>query len=381
MKVLDGLRVLDFTRVYSGPYATLLLSDMGAEVVKVEHPSGGDDSRGFGPFIGGRSGYFETLNRGKKSLAIDYRSSAGQTILRDLSRDFDILVENFRVGQMASYGLDYTSIAAMNPSIVYASLSGYGQFGIHHERGSYDIVAQAMSGLMSLTGLPELPMKTGPALGDAISGLTLAVAVLGALFRRERTGQGARIDISMQDALFAVMENALAHYSVTGENLARQGNQDGAIAPFDCFAARVQHIVLAIGNERLWAKFLALVGESINRPEFASNELRVKHYEVLRPLIAAWCLQFPAETLLQKLHAVSIPAGQVRDMAELSQDAHLEARDMLLKLSLENHQELLVPNSPIHIEGMARPSKKPAPNLGEANAEILGNCFKLEEFR
>jgi CoA:oxalate CoA-transferase len=377
MKVLDGLRVLDFTRVYSGPYATLLLSDMGAEVVKVEHPSGGDDSRAFGPFIAGRSGYFETLNRGKKSLALDYRSAEGQGILRELSQDFDIVVENFRAGQMAGYGLDYASLSALKPSLIYASLSGYGQFGYDVQRGSYDIVAQAVSGMMSLTGLPDLPMKTGPALGDAISGLTLAVAILGALFRRERTGMGARIDISMQDALFAVMENALAHTSATGENLGRNGNSDAAIAPFDCFAARDQHLVIAIGNDRLWAKFVALLGDAIDCPEFASNALRVQHYERLRPLIANWCAQYPAAELLHALHKAGIPAGQVRDMAELAQDAHLEARDMLLRLSLDNQAELLVPNSPIHIEGMERPAARSAPSLGSANAEILGEYYAL----
>lgn len=375
MKVLAGVRVLDFTRVYSGPYATLLLADMGAEVVKVEHPNGGDDARAFGPFIGGRSGYFETLNRGKKSLALDYRSAEGQAILRELSQDFEIVVENFRVGQMAQYGLDYANLSAQNPRLVYASLSGYGQFGLHTQRGAYDIVIQAMSGLMSLTGLPELPLKTGPALADAIGGLTLAVAILGALFRRERHGIGARIDISMQDALFAVLENALAHYSATGENLPRHGNVDAAIAPFDCFASQDQAIVIAIGNERLWAKFVAVAGDCFNQADFASNELRVKHYARLRPMIAAWVAQSSAAQILECLHAAGIPAGQVRDMAELAQDAHLEARDMLLKLALEDGQDLLVPNSPIHIAGMERPKPQAAPHLGESNAEILGDYF------
>src|SRR5512140_1621135 len=209
---LDGVTVLDFTRVYSGPCATLRLSDLGADVIKIEHPNGGDDSRAFGPFIADTSGYFETLNRGKRSVAIDYRTSAGQAVLRQLSGRADVLVENFRPGQMKRYGLDYAALSVIYPRLIYVSITG---FGCDTDQGCYDIVAQATSGLMSLTGFPDQPIKAGPAIADAISGLTAANGLLAALFRRERTGQGAHVEVAMVDAVFACLENVLADFDVT----------------------------------------------------------------------------------------------------------------------------------------------------------------------
>lgn len=368
---LDGVRVLDFTRIYSGPYTTLLLSDMGAEVVKVEHPDHGDDARLYGPLIGGTSGYFETLNRGKKSIVIDYRSLIGQDTLRRLVRGFDVVVENFRVGQMARYHLDYETLKQKNPHLIYTSISGYGQFGEKAQLGCYDIVAQAASGLMSLTGLPDLPIKTGPAIADAISGLTAAVGLLGALYRRERTGDGAYVDVAMVDSVFAVLENSLASYSATGNVPERVGNADTAIAPFDAFQAKDGWLVLAAGNDRLWGKLVSRVGKRLNRPEFTSNELRLENYAELRQVLADWIEPQEIASALSKLHDAGIPSGAIHSMDELAHDAQLEARDMLLKIPLDADNTLTVPGSPIHISGAERPSAMRAPKLGEHTAEIL----------
>ncbi|QPC83962.1 CoA transferase [Phototrophicus methaneseepsis] len=368
---LEHVRVLDFTRIFSGPYTTLLFADMGAEVVKVEHPEYGDDSRLYGPIIGDTSGYFETLNRGKKSIAIDYRSEHGQQILRQLTPHFDIVVENFRVGQMARYGLDYPVLRELNPRLVYASISGYGQFGDKAHLGCYDIVAQAASGLMSLTGLPQMPLKTGPAIADAISGLTAAVGILGALFRREKMGEGAYVDVAMVDSVFAILENTLATYSATQQVPDRQGNTDAAIAPFDAFEVMDGWVVLAIGNNRLWQRFVSLVGEHINRPEFANNELRLQNYNQLRSLIADWLAHHPTETALKLLQEAQIPSGPIRTIDELATDAQLEARDMLLKVQVDDEHLLTVPGSPIHISGASRTNTGRAPKLGEHTSEIL----------
>lgn len=369
---LTGLTVLDFTRVYSGPYATLLLSDLGAEVIKVEHPAGGDDSRSFGPLVGGTSGYFETLNRGKRSLAVDYRRPEGQALLRQLAAQVDALVENFRPGQLARYGLDAETLRPTCPRLVYVSINGFGADGPAAGRGCYDVVAQAEGGLMGLTGLPDLPLKTGPAIADALSGLTAAVGLLGALWGRERSGVGAQVEVAMVDAVFACLENALAVYSVTGESPPRQGNADTALAPFDAFAAADGWVVIGVGNDRLWQQLAILVGGGLAaEARFATNAGRVAHYADLRPRLAAWCRVQPAALLLARLHGVGVPAGQVRSLDELAVDPRLEARGMLAHLTLADGTALLVPGSPIQIVGAAPPRLVRGPRLGEQTRAIL----------
>ncbi len=367
---LEGLRILDFTRVYSGPYATLLLSDMGAEVIKVEHPRYGDDSRAFGPFVGGKSGYFETVNRGKKSIAVDYRLPEGQALLRRLTANFDVLIENFRPGQMARFGLDYESLKAEYTRLIYVSISGFGQS--ESSAGCYDVVAQAMSGLMSLTGLPELPIKTGPAIADAITGLTAAVGLLGVLWGRERSGCGAYIDVAMVDSVFACLENALADYSVNGRTQPRQGNIDSAIAPFDSFQTCDGWIVIGIGNDRLWQALARQINSNLaSDPRFLTNENRVANYHILRPILDVWCRAQPTEILLACLHAAGIPSGTIRSMDELACDPQLEARGMLARLELPNGENLLVPGSPIHIADVELPPIRRGPHLGEHTRCVL----------
>ena len=366
---LDGIRVLDFTRVYSGPYATLLLADMGAEVIKVEHPQWGDDSRQFGPHIEDRSSYFETLNRGKKSIAVDYRSVNGQSILRQLATQVDVVAENFRPGHMTRYGLDYNTLSTINSRLVYLSISGYGQ---DDPLGGYDIVAQAVSGLMSMTGIDELPIKTGPATADAITGLTAAVGLLAALYRRERIGQGDYIDVAMVDAVFACLENSLASYSINGETPKRNGNIDSILAPFDSFQVDDGWIVIGIGNDRLWKRFATLIDSTLAKDlRYQHNDERVQHYDSLRPVIAQWCLSHKSNDLLKKLHDAGIPSGKVRGIDELIHDPRLQARDMLLNLPLDNDDYLTVPGSPIHFKSTPRPQVQRAPMLGEHTNEII----------
>lgn len=372
---LAGVTVLDFTRVYSGPYATLRLSDLGADVIKIEHPQGGDDSRAFGPFIAGTSGYFETLNRGKRSVAIDYRTPAGQAVLQQLAGQVDVLIENFRPGQMKRYGLDYASLSAIQPRLIYVSLTG---FGGNVDQGCYDIVAQAMSGLMSLTGFPDQPIKTGPAMADAISGLTAANGLLAALFRRERTGQGAHVEVAMIDAVFACLENALADFDVTQQVPVRRGNTDQVIAPFDCFRAADGWIVIAAGNDRLWRSLARLIDETlIDDPRFATNAQRVENGAVLQTSLAAWCQARATQALLADLHAAGVPAGPVRTIDELAIDPRLDARGMLARIDLADGVHLKVPGSPIRFEGTVVQSIQRGPHLGEHTRSILTERLNL----
>ena len=376
-RLLEGLTVLDFTRVYSGPYATLLLADLGARVLKVEHPAGGDDSRSFGPFVAGTSGYFEMLNRGKESLALDFTQPENQAFLRHLATQVDVLIENARPGVMARYGLDYATLRAMCPRLVYVSISGFGQTGPHAQQSCYDIVAQACSGLMSLTGLPDHPLKTGPAIADAITGLTAAVGLLAALWRQARTSQGAYLDVAMVEALFACLENALVMYSVTGEVPPRQGNVDAVVAPFDSFATADDVIVIGVGNDRQWARLAQLTDNGLAAdPRFATNAGRVAHYTALRPQLAAWCADQRAVDLLEALHTAGIPSGRVRAIDELANDAHLEARGMLAHLTLDADTEITVPGCPIHVDGTHPPIRR-APRLGE-HTQALQHEFGVE---
>ena len=377
---LTGLRILDFTRVYSGPLATLMLSDLGAEVIKVERPGQGDDSRSFGPLVGGTSGYFETLNRNKKSLAVDFRRPDGQRLLRRLLKDVDGLVENFRPGQMAKFGLDYGSLQDDFPDLVYVSLSGFGQDNPSAARGCYDIVAQAESGLMGLTGQPDLPMKTGPAVADALSGLTAAVGMLAALLGRERGKGGAHVDVAMVDSVFACLENSLAMYSATGQIPQRQGNSDAVLAPFDAFQAEDGWIVIATGNDAQWQALARLMGPGwIEDPRFATNQQRLAHSEALHAAIQTWCQGQASLVILDRLHQAGLPAGSVRGIDELSSDPRLEARGMLARIALADGSALLVPGSPIRLEDTGKIEYRRGPRLGEHTHVILANYASQAE--
>lgn len=372
---LSGVTVLDFTRVYSGPHATLRLCDLGAEIIKIEHPAGGDDSRAFGPFVANTSGYFETLNRGKRSVAIDYRRPAGQVLLRQLAGQVDVMIENFRPGQMKRYGLDYASLRAAHPRLIYVSITG---FGCDIDHGCYDIVAQAMSGLMSLTGTPDQPIKTGPALADAISGLTALNGLLAALFQRERTGQGAHVEVAMIDAVFACLESALATYDVTKQVPGRRGNTDQVIAPFDCFPTADGWLVIAAGNDRLWLSLARLIDEALTvDPRFATNARRVENSAALQAILAGWCQSRSTQTLLDGLHAAGVPAGPVRTIDELAIDPRLEARGMLAQIDLADGLRLKVPGSPIRFADTVARSMQRGPRLGEHTRPILMEWLNL----
>ncbi len=286
----------------------------------------------------------------------------------------------FKPGQMARYGLDYETLEKTCPRLVYASISGFGQTGPQASHGCYDIIAQAMGGLMSVTGTPELPTKTGPAIADAISGLTAATGLLAALWGRERTGRGAHVNVAMVDALFACLENVLVTYDVTGQVPPRQGNTDAVLAPFDSFCTADGWVVIGIGNERLWRALAGLIDPGlVDDARFASNQKRVQNYDALRSILDRWCHEQTTDAVLARLHAAGIPSGPIRSIDELACDPHLEARGMLARVKLESGAWITVPGPPIQITGAAPPPIVRGPLLGEHTRAVLDEFLGLKD--
>ena len=279
-KPLENIKVLDLTRVLAGPFCTMILSDLGAEVIKVEIPEKGDDSRHFGPFKNGNSLYFLSVNRGKKSISLNLKSEKGKKIFMDLIKDFDIVIENYRPGTMEKLGIGYETIKKINPKIIYAAASGFGHTGPDSRKPAYDILAQAMGGLMSITGwLDTPPTRVGMSIGDITASLFTAIGIAAALFHREKTGKGQKIDVSMLDSQVAILENALVRYQVSGNSPQPVGNQHPTITPFQAFKAKDSYFIIAAGNEQLWKKLcIALESEElIEDDRFSNNQKRTEN--------------------------------------------------------------------------------------------------------
>jgi CoA:oxalate CoA-transferase len=324
-KLLDGLTVLDFTRVLAGPFCTMILSDLGARVIKVE-PPGGDEARHIGPMVNESSVYFASINRGKEGIALNLKHRAGLELARRLVRTADVLTENFRPGTLERIGLGYQHVSNINPGIIYASLSGFGQTGPYSERGAYDIIIQAMSGMMSITGQPgRPPTRVGASIGDTIPALYTAIAILAGLHQRSANGRGVRIDIGMMDAAFAVVENALARYWATDEDPAPIGNRHPAITPFSAFTTADGTIVIGAGNDALWRKLCVTIG----RPDLAdddslgNNEMRNANIERLSAELNKTLSSRSTEHWLKLLLEAKVPCGRVNSMSDLAGDPHL----------------------------------------------------------
>ena len=286
---LDGIKVLDLTRVLAGPYATMLLGDLGAEVIKIEQPGTGDESRNFGPFKNGFSLYFMSVNRGKQSVTLNLKTEHGQAIFKQLLEQTDILVENFRPGTMQKLGLDYDTLKVEHPSLIYAACSGFGQTGPYAQQGAYDMIIQGMGGIISITGEPDgPPVRVGTSISDITAALFTTIGVLSALHHRNRTGSGQFVDVAMLDSLVAVLENAVVRYFATGEAPKPLGARHPAITPFEAFASADGHVIIALGNDTLWAKFCEHVNrkELISDERFRSNADRTENHGELFPILS-----------------------------------------------------------------------------------------------
>lgn len=380
-KPLEGVRVLDLTRVLAGPYCTMMLADLGAEVIKVELPGGGDDSRAFGPFKNGQSLYFVTINRGKESIAIDLKHPDGQAVLLDLVRHCDVLVENFRPGTMEKLNLGWERLKALNPRLIYAAVSGFGHSGPASTRPAYDILVQAMGGVMSITGWPDAPpTRVGLSLGDIGAAVFGATGVVTALYQRERSGLGQKVDVAMLDCQLAILENALVRYQVDGKAPGPLGTRHPTITPFQAFRGSDHWFVVAVGNDAIWKRFC----QAVERPDlladqrFLSNGDRTRHYDQLIPILEALFVARPAAEWLALMEDGGIPAAPVNDIAEVMRDPQLAARQMFVKVQDERAGEVIIPGNPIKMDTLPEDGQRaPAPAVGQHSRKILGELLGL----
>jgi len=372
---LNGLTVLDLTRVLSGPYCTMVLGDLGARVIKVEHPERGDDTRHWGPpFLGGESAYFLSINRNKESIAIDYRDADGRGVLHRLLPRVDVLVENFRPGTLEAYGLDATALRARFPRLVYCSISGYGQTGPRRDEPGYDAVIQAEGGLMSVTGAADgPPFRLGVAISDIVSGLFAVQGVLAALVARERSGEGQTVDISMLDSTSALLTYQAGIHFTTGQAPARIGNRHPNIAPYETFAAADGDVVVAVGNDAIWKRFCAAIGlpELAADERFVNNFARVTNYAQLKETLDNAFAREARATWIERLRAAGVPCGAVRDIAELFRDPQLHAREMIATVPHATIGPVNVVGSPIKLSETPASVRTAPPTLGQHADAIM----------
>ena len=370
---LTGVRVLDFSRVLAGPYCTALLADLGADVIKVEPPAG-DDYRHVGPFVDGESALFLSVNRGKRSIALDLGRPADLAIAQALAARSDVVVENFRPGVADRLAIGWKDLSRINPKLVYASISGFGQDGALAARPAYDIILQAMSGIMSVTGAPDgPPMLVGESIADVVAGLFGSWSILAALLERQRTGIGRHVDLAMLDAMVAVQPLVVARYLASGEAPRRVGNRHALSAPFGAFRARDGMFVLAVLNNKLFATLAGCIGrpELAHDERFATDAGRLAGEAVLRAAIEAWSSALGASEAVAALVAAGVPAAEIQDMAEALTSPHAEQRGLLQETRHPLLGTLRVPEQPAHFGGVARGGIAPAPSLDAHRHEIL----------
>ena len=370
---LSDVTVVDLTRVLAGPYATMVLSDLGALVIKVERPGTGDDARGFGPFYKDRSVYFESLNRGKSSVALDLEDQTDRDRFEALLADSDVLVENFRPGTLERMGYGWDTLHARWPGLVYAAVSGFGRTGPYSGRPAYDMVVQAMGGLMSLTGHPDgSPTRVGTSIGDIAAGLFAVIGIVSALHDRERTGIGQIVDISMLDCQVAILENAIARYSATGQVPGPLGSRHPSITPFAAYRAADVHLVIAAGNDRLFSTLCDTLGrpDLVNDPRFATNEGRTDHADALGVELEAALSTGPAAAWLARLEEAGIPCGPINDIAQVLADPGVKARNMVVEVELPGGSTLEMAGNPVKLSGHEDPAtRQRAPDLTPARSD------------
>lgn len=384
---LAGVRVLDLSRVLAGPWASQLLGDLGAEIVKVEKPGSGDDTRGWGPpFLTDAEGaatdaaYFLAANRNKKSVAVDIADPDGAALVRRLAAGCHVVIENFKVGDLARYGLDWAALSADNPALVYCSITGFGQTGPGASRPGYDFMIQGLGGLMSITGQPDgapgaEPMKVGVAIADLFAGLYASNAILAALRHAERTGQGQHIDVALYDCQVAMLANQAMNYLVSGVAPTRLGNAHPNIAPYQVFAARDGHLVIAVGNDSQFASLARLIGqpELAADARFMSNRQRVAQREALVALISPAIARADMASWLEKLEAAGVPAGPIRTIDEVFDDPLTAARALTTPLSRADAEGKHIVNHPVKFSATPAQTRLDPPRLGAHTDEIIGS--------
>jgi len=384
-RALEGIRVVDLSHVLAAPTCTMFLADLGAEVIHIE-PFRGDDAREFGPYVGGkrdlnRSGYFISLNRNKKSMILDLKQEGGKQVLRDLMAVSDVVVENFRPTTMKGLGFDWPVIEAINPRVIYCSITGFGHDALpgYDARPSYDMVAQAYSGFMSITG-PEdgPPCRAGSSIGDIFSGHQAAIGILAALMYREKTGRGQYLDCSMVDGLFTILENAVARHTITGDTPGPLGGAHASITPFQGFLTKDgSWFIAAIGNDTLWKRYCSIIDRQdlTDHPKFRNNVLRTKHRTELIPILEQEMAKKTTEEWCAIFDEAELPYSPINTITDLCRDPHIAHRDMLVEIDQPRAGTMKIVGSPIRLSETPGAVYAPAPLLGEHTEWVLSNIL------
>ncbi|TPI39965.1 CoA transferase [Mesorhizobium sp. B3-1-9] len=385
---LKGIRVIELARILAGPWAGQLLADLGADVIKVESPDGGDDTRKWGPpFVMSHDGenlsaaYYHSCNRGKRSIAVDFSKPEGAETLRRLIATADVLIENFKLGGLKKYGLDYESLKAINPRLVYCSITGFGQDGPYAPRAGYDFIIQAMAGMMSITGEPgREPQKAGVAISDLFTGLYSVIAIQAALRHAEKTGEGQHVDMALYDSQISALGNQNLNYLVSSKSPVQMGNAHMNIAPYEVLPVRDGHIILAVGNDGQFGKFCAAVGiaDLPANPDFATNPARVVNRVKLRERIVEALAAFDRDPLLAKLEAAGVPASPINTIGQMFADPQTIARGMRLDLDDGHGNRLPSVRAPMVMSGTPLVYERPSPRLGEHTDEILAELERAK---
>ena len=382
MKPLEGLRVLDLSRVLAGPYCTMMLADYGADIVKIEPPIVGDDSRAFGPFVGKESAYFMSLNRNKRSMTLNFKRKEEVEVFKEMVKFADVVVENYRPGTMEKFGLGYDELKAINPKIIYAACSGFGHSGPYQYKPAYDIIVQAMGGIMSITG-PEggEPSRVGASVGDIIAGMFTAYGVMMALYHKEKTGEGQKVDVGMLDCQVAVLENAIARYVTSGNVPVPLGNRHPSITPFSSFTAKDGHIIVGAGNERLWVKLCNILGKSelLADARFDTNSNRTAHVKELSAILNDVFKQKTIHEWMEVLETAELPCAPINTVADIVNDPQIKARNMIVELEHPVAGHLKMAGVPVKMSVTPCAVERPAPMLGQHTAELLKEILGWDE--
>jgi crotonobetainyl-CoA:carnitine CoA-transferase CaiB-like acyl-CoA transferase len=378
VRPLDGIRVVDLSRVLAGPYATQLLADMGAEVFKVEEPGRGDDTRAWPPFEGGEATYFMSVNRGKKSLTLNLKAAGGQEIFRRLLEGADVLLENFRPGTLERLGFGYARVREWHPRLVYCSISGFGDSGPEASRPGYDLIVQGESGIMDLTGFPDgPPVKVGNSIADLASGTMAAHGVVLALLARERTGVGQKVEISMLEVMAGLLTYQGQAYFATAKSPRRQGNQHPSIVPYEVFAAADGYLTLGVANNSLWKRFCQAIErpELTEDPRFATEAKRVEQRELLVPILTAVFATRRVAEWVDRIGGAGVPIGKIKTVGEALESEHLRARGAVVSILHPTAGPIRMVGPPIRLSETPAEAAVPAPLLGEHTEEILAKVL------
>ncbi|NPA45488.1 MAG: CoA transferase [Chlorobi bacterium] len=383
MKPLENVKILDLTRVLAGPFSTMLMQELGAEIIKVEMPGKGDDARYFGPFKNGESAYFLSVNRGKKSISLNLKSEEGKKILLELVKKVDIVTENFRPGTMEKLGLSYEVLKEVNPKIIFASTSGFGQTGPDSKKPAYDMLVQAMSGMMSITGWQDKPpTRVGASIGDLGAGLYTIIGILSALYQRTITGEGQRVDVAMLDCQLSLLENAIVRYGITGESPKPGGNQHPTITPFQVFKTKDDYMAVSMGNDIMWQNFCKAINRNdlIENPKFETNLKRTENKNELLPILEEIILQKTNDEWAKIFTEAKLPHSPVNNIESIMKHPQVKARNMIVETYGKEIGKIGVAGNPIKMSNIPEEStREKAPDVGEHNFEVYSDMLGLSK--